>query len=221
MNREESIARGFDYLAKNYNFFLKFTIGKAIHRSQTCFFKHIKNCQIILIVGGGTGKLLVEVLKNYPDVHVDYVDVSSRMIEQSRLRITKETPGRIDKVNFINTDILNHNGPNSYDVILTPFILDCFNERDLALNIKHLWGSLKSNGIWLHSDFNPHPKNIYSKIFSRIMISSLYLFFNTLCKLDVSLLPDFKKIYLNLNFKIDEEQLFLGGLISSLLLHKA
>ena len=87
MINESKISSGFDFLSNKYDFLLSITFGKSIHRSQTHFLPEISAVQSVLLVGGGTGKLLVDVLDNCPKAQIQYVDISPLMIKRSKVLV--------------------------------------------------------------------------------------------------------------------------------------
>ncbi|NQY10099.1 MAG: class I SAM-dependent methyltransferase [Flavobacteriales bacterium] len=218
MSNISKIASGFDLLSNIYDPLLNLFLGRAIHRAQTCFLDDIKSAKTILIVGGGTGKLLVEVLRMYPDAQISYVDLSQKMMDRSYELVSEKLRNDLIRTDFLNHSILDFKSDVKHDVIITPFILDCFNNIDLDLNVKHLKSRLAPNGKWLHADFNISNQSALMKFSSITLTKSLYIFFNLICKLEVNQLPDFKNCFEKNGLSIKKEKEFVGGMIKSLII---
>lgn len=138
-NNFDSVACVYDYLAK---WVIK---ERKLKEVQTAFLGCMHLGARVLIVGGGTGKIL-EWLPKGKCLFVDYVELSARMLERAKLRNTQATETR-----FIQGNALEHSG--LYDFIIAHFFLDCFNEAELPKMLKHLSNQLKAGGKLLVSDF--------------------------------------------------------------------
>ena len=64
--------------------------GNAIWRSQKYFIPTLSGFKNVLILGGGTGKILVELMKHKTGQHYFYVDLSDKMILKTKKRIQKQ-----------------------------------------------------------------------------------------------------------------------------------
>lgn len=206
---ELRLIKGFDFLAPFYDVLVKLFFGYSILKTQTHFLSEIKNAKTILIFGGGTGRLLFECLKINTKANYCYVDISPKMIKQ-----TKQKTG-YNNVQFI---IGSYNEiPNQYfDIIITPFVLDCFSQSELADQvISMIKTRLASNGKWLFSDFNYAKKSTLANIFSRITIRFLYFIFNIICGLVIIKLPDFKQAFKQNSLVRTKHQEFRNELLAS------
>src|SRR5437588_48570 len=171
MLSSSKIRSGFNFLAPFYDLFSKLFFGNAILRSQTYFLSSLEKFENVLIFGGGTGKILIALLKNEIGKNYTYVDISDKMAARSKKRFEKFcAENSIDpKVDFICGSYSDIPSEKKFDLIITAYVLDCFTEKELpeAMNALHERSSLA--GKWLFIDFNIPEKGAMN-YFSRITI---------------------------------------------------
>ena len=206
---EPRLIKGFDFLAPFYDVLVKLFFGHSILKAQTHFLSEIKNVKTVLIFGGGTGRLLLECLKINNKANYCYVDISPKMIKQTKQK-TSHT-----NVKFI-IGSYNEIPKQYFDIIITPFILDCFRHNELADQVVSMLKiRLAPNGKWLFSDFNYSKKSTVANIFSRITIRFLYFIFNIICGLEIIKLPDFKQAFKQNSLVRTKHQEFRNELLAS------
>jgi tRNA (cmo5U34)-methyltransferase len=210
MSSQQRIRSGFNFFAPFYDVASFVFFGNSILKAQTYFLPQLKKCKSVLIFGGGTGKLLIELLKQNVGDNYCYVDISNKMISKSRKRVQGKFPGKTNSIDFIcgSTESIPTN--EKFDLIITPCVLDCFPDEQLPEVMQQLNSHLEREGEWLFVDFNiPERKKSISAIKIRVM----YFFFNVICGLGVKQLPDFKREFENINLKTNSEKYFLHGLM--------
>ena len=205
---------GFDRLARIYDFLLMITFGKYVMKSQTVFLKQYEVDEI-LVVGGGTGKLLIELLACYPDSKIVWLDISKRMIEQTRKRLAGHYPDKAGQVQFIHGTVLDLNDNQQFDLICNMYVLDCFVEQDLVAFLNAIKRHLKAEGHLLMADFNVPQKPFVWRSLSRFLIWFMYLFFYLSAGLSVWQLPDFNQSFAACGFSLGPHKEMLAGLIIS------
>ena len=114
----------YNRLAFFYDALGTIAFGGALSRANSLFIKHIPPNSNILILGGGTGKILENLP---PDSRVDYVDFSSAMITKAKARKTRAN------VAFYESDFFDFDIQKRYDLIVCPFFLDQFSAEELRL----------------------------------------------------------------------------------------
>jgi ubiquinone/menaquinone biosynthesis C-methylase UbiE len=124
----------------------------------------------VLTVGEGTGHFLRKFVRVHRDAVVDCLDSSARMLELARLHIS----GPVNRVRFFKEDILSE----SYDLLVTNFVLDCFPQNELKLIVGKLTGVATPGAYWLLADFCI-PKTIFARTHAKIWLATLYSFFRT------------------------------------------
>src|SRR5690606_1189468 len=86
-----------------------------------------------------------------------------------------------------------------YDVVITNFFLDLFDETELQEVMKKLSQWLHPDGIWLFSDFNICEKPVHAW-WQRLLVRSMYWFFKMTCQLTPVQLPDFGRNFYQSGF---------------------
>ncbi|MBN8222460.1 MAG: class I SAM-dependent methyltransferase [Spirochaetes bacterium] len=153
----------------------------------------------MLVVGGGTGKILVEMLRQNIGQSYVYVDISKSMIRATKRRVrryfkTEKADGARPRIQYVCADI-GRMPLAKYDLVITPFVLDCFGDAALSLLIPKLAQALSRRGSWIFTDF--HIAEGRPQPLARLLIRFLYFCFNRFCGLQRSQLPDFPFFFRN------------------------
>ena len=198
--------RNYDLVAGVYDKLAKLFIGDALHRSQVYFLRCIPKNANILLVGGGTGRILEEIsVANLPGLRIDYVDASRKMIAIAKSRDTGD-----NKVNFIHQQVIEFVSDIPYDVIITPFLLDNFSEPTLQKVFNHLHQKLKPEGIWLYTDFQVKNKRAYLQ---QSVLFVMYSFFRIVCNIEAKKLPDIVSRFNYYGYQLINSKTFLNRFI--------
>ncbi|MDQ3392539.1 MAG: class I SAM-dependent methyltransferase [Bacteroidota bacterium] len=203
----------FDAVAPIYDFLANLIFQKNIFHSQLIYITKIPANAEILIIGGGTGKIVNEILKVNPQVKITYVESSKKMLKISISRIDKADRAKIDFLHGDENSLLSFNKA-SFDIIITNFFLDVFPADQLIQVMQFLKNVLKENGKWIHTDFI-NPKNEKFPYLISALIKAMYLFFRTFCQLEGKELLNFKTYFQNLGFQEEESHLFFHKMISA------
>lgn len=202
-----TVKNNFNIVAPFYDSLAKLVFGYQLELAQRSFLDDIKAGSKVLIVGGGTGKI-IEWLPSDSNLQVDYVELSDAMISRAEQRNLKD-----NHVSFCAQDILETSG--SYDVIITNFFLDCFDGDKLDAIIAHVNSSLKVGGQWLVTDFAP-PTNARQ----RILLWAMHTFFQLVTRLESKGLQDIKGRLVAFGLKLSMEAFFSKQMIFSALFRK-
>ncbi|WP_340153891.1 class I SAM-dependent methyltransferase [uncultured Marivirga sp.] len=190
----------FDRIAASYNHLKKIVFYGQVELASRHFVENIPPSSEVLIIGGGTGQLLA----HFKSTHqINYLELSRSMINKAK-KVTTDA-----SIEFIHTDVLEWESDKRFDVIVTPFILDCFNEDSLNLLIPKLKSNLSQGGIWIHTDFCP--KNAFQKL----LVKAMYLFFRITAKLKVKELADFDSLFIKHGFICKRKVLFYHSMVES------
>ena len=201
------VARGFDLLAPVYELLLCLTVGKSVRKAQLPFLHVIKPEDKVLLFGGGTGWILPFIESHNPESIV-YLDLSSKMLKKAR---KNALGGNVEFRNGSYKDIIGQ----KFDVIITPFVLDCFTEEELNLLIGIFHESLNDKGRFLFSDFSTSNSFINSAFIWILNLSS-----NIICGTVNWRLPDFFEAFKKNDFDLIERTCFNNGLTQSVLFVK-
>jgi len=194
----------FDGIAKWYDRLAKFIFGDAIIKSQLHFLNELPEEGNLLIIGGGSGWILEEVVIFRPRLKIDYLEASAKMIELSKARNVSST----DVQFIIGTEV---DIPETiYDGIVTNFFLDVFDESRLKVIMDHLKGKLSEDGVWLCTDF--HKTGRWKH---KLLLKTMHLFFGLVSNLDANTLIDFENEFKRLSLSCLKKQIFYNGMIFS------
>lgn len=201
----ESLNR-FDWIANYYDSLSKVIYGKTLERSQLFFLSQVPNNSRILILGGGTGKILSTLLKMNDSCRISYVEASARMLSLAR----KQIPARLDKrVQFIHgmqSSVPDHD----FDIIITNFYLDMFSAPRLPGICADVNSKLRRGGLWFITDFVDQ-----KKWWQAILLWTMYRFFVLTCGIEGSNLPDWQNALRAIGLREESVKLFYGGFIKS------
>lgn len=172
-----SVAAGFDRLAPVYDVLARIVIGSGIRKSQLHFLNHLTTKNKLLILGGGTGWILPFILETNPTLQIDYIDMSSKMIERARKKVREDSQVRF----IVGTE---ENIPEiDYDCVITNFYLDLFNDTKLQSVIFRIKKSLGSGANWIATDF------VNEKMWHVGVLTIMYRFFQLTTGLKTLNLP--------------------------------
>ncbi|MCB9235775.1 MAG: class I SAM-dependent methyltransferase [Bacteroidia bacterium] len=208
------MARGFDLLAPVYDLLAGLAFGKSIRRAQFAHLGEISAGSRVLVLGGGTGWFLEELLKVTQPSEVVYVDISAKMISLSKERIARKCPDQMGKVQFVQGELWAIDPGERFEVVVTHFYLDLFPEKELQRIMERIQAILSAEGKWLFADFQVVSRG-GMRFYSALIIRVMYAFFRVICRIPASRLPDFSAAFSRLGFVSEKENFFFAGMISS------
>tara|TARA_R110002049_G_scaffold41162_2_gene124367 strand:- start:4406 stop:5026 length:621 start_codon:yes stop_codon:yes gene_type:complete len=151
----------YNYIAFCYTNLVKAIFGNSLKKAQEIHIKNLPETGNVLFIGGGNGTVLKLINQLKPNLKIDYIDQSKKMISLSRVL------AGTDSTNFIIGN--EHAIPNkNYDAIITFFFLDLFQKDKRISIISLLKSKLKNEGIWLVADFNA-PTNWKQQLTEKMM----------------------------------------------------
>jgi hypothetical protein len=181
-----------DGIAPYYEVLEHLAFGGHLEQRRLAFLGAVRASQRAIVCGGGDGRFLAQLVRANLGVQVDFVELSSKMVELAERRIASMGQAFRERVNFYRTDIREF-CPRSerYDLIVTHFFLDCFSEPDLqnVVSILASWGA--PSGRWIVSDFREAAGTL-SSVWTRGIIAGLYTAFRFTTDLRVMRLPDYE-----------------------------
>lgn len=201
----------YDNSAAFYDQLSRMVFGKALVEAQLYLLRQVPPNSSVLIVGGGTGWILDELLTiHYSGLNITYVEISARMTTLAQKRHIG-----INKVTFINDAIENTIINKVYDVVITPFLLDSFTEETLEKVFSHIHQQLKPKGLWLCTDFQ-----LTGKLWQKLLLKSMYFFFRILCGIETTRMPDIKKRFDAYRYQQLSSEDFYGKFIVAIVYRK-
>jgi ubiquinone/menaquinone biosynthesis C-methylase UbiE len=164
-----------------------------------------------LVLGDGDGRFVARLLAMYPELHATAVDSSAEMQKLLQQRCAPYA----DRLQTFHGDAMRFTPASgtSYDLVVTHFFLDCFEEAQIDELIAELDPALEPTALWLFSDFRL-PRGVL-RLPARMMIRSLYLAFRILTGLRTTRLPRHDVALSKAGFERIDQQTFLAGILTT------
>ena len=198
---------GFDWIAPAYDRLAGLVFGKSIRNAQLYFLSDIPKGSNVLILGGGTGWLLAELLKVNPDCNVWYIEASRKMLKRTQKKVAILPTTCVHYIHgteaFLPQDI-------RFNAVITNFYLDLFSSVSLHKVLNHIMKSMLPHGVFLISDFTN--TNVWRH---RVLLVIMYRFFRLVCGIESTHLPDWQNQLKNVGLEEVKSKLFYGGFIKS------
>jgi ubiquinone/menaquinone biosynthesis C-methylase UbiE len=178
-------------LAGHYNLIEKLTIGPALQKARIGQLRRLSklaNVRDVLIVGEGNGSFLAHFTRIFPKATVTVIEQSEAMIDQAKARLARAQL-TANTVEFIVEDVQRVSlQAKQYDLIVTHFFFDNFDNGVVRECIEQLTPSLRQHGYWLVSDFSI-PSHGWKRMRARCWLKILYLFFGWVAAIPARRLP--------------------------------
>lgn len=198
--------RNYDNVAPFYDRLARLIYGRTLIDAQVFLLKAIPPNAKILVVGGGTGWILEEIAHIHPSgLTITYVDISVKMIDLAKKRNAGE-----NSITFINAPIQEAVINNTFNVVITPFLLDNFTEDTIPKIFSQMHNLLTPKGLWLYCDFQNT-----NFLWQRAILKMMYLFFRSLCGIESNRLPNIDAHFTQEGYKTLAENTFAKGFIIS------
>ena len=135
------------------------------------FFLNLNPNERIIIIGGGSGKVLESINQLNIPLTIDFIEPSTRMIEKARERIQESSNL---SVNFHKIEFESYKSSEKYDWVCCFFFLDLFNKsQSLHMHLDHIKSLMDIRSNLLVSDFEINKDSWWKKLLSYFM----HLFF--------------------------------------------
>ena len=205
----------FDSIAPAYRTLETIAFGGDLQRARVACLGEIEIPRQALVVGEGNGRFLCELLRLHPNIAIDCVDASQRMLELARQRIERRLPADAARVRFLRHDITSWSPSEaSYDLIVTHFFLDCFSETRIAEIVNRLSRAATSNATWLLADFSV-PTQGFARIRAGLWLAAMYRFFRMAAGIEAKELIDPSPFLRTARFALVRRHLFRSGMVKS------
>ena len=214
MQERESIRKGFNRLSPFYDALAFIFFGRSLWRAQSHFISSLPRVNNVLIIGGGTGKILTHLISHNIAHRYYYLDISNEMVKRAGERTRKEFPSEYGRIVF-HAGTVHDIPPNeSFDIIITPFVLDVIPSGELFTDMQRMDSLLNREGSWVFTDFH-YPEKGMKRSLSKMLVGSLYFFARVICSVKNNRLPDTAEAFNRMGYKITKEKYFLGEMLVS------
>ncbi|MCP4460051.1 MAG: class I SAM-dependent methyltransferase [Cytophagales bacterium] len=187
----------FNFIAPFYDLLARSFFGKSLREAQQFHLGEIESKSTVLILGGGTGKIIDWLPDGY---EITYLEQSEAMMKRAMKR---------GRAHFIHTDFQNHSVDKKFDWVICPFFLDCFDTKNLTRVLGGICQLLKEDGGLIVTDF--HVSNKTQRWISNLMVG----FFRLVSNLEATRLLPIQELISQQGLSQKESQLFRNGFIFS------
>ena len=142
--------KSYDRLAWLYDAAAHLYSGGQIHALKTFQMGELQSGNRVLYVGVGGGEDAV--LAANRRVVLTVLDASPLMLERAALKF--RAAGVQDSIEIICADVLKHERPAYYDVVVANFFLNIFSEAAMKVVLAHLVTLIKPGGKLVIGDFS-------------------------------------------------------------------
>lgn len=200
----------FNFVAPFYDPLARLIFGSSIKNAQTWLLNFVPENARVLIIGGGTGWILEEMLQQKKASQILYLEASDKMLLQSRKRYANCPQKSATAVEFRLGTEQDLKPDETFDVVFTGFLLDLFLPENLQKLMQKLYAHLNPNGLWLVADFAPQNA---TKIWQKSLLKTMVLFFKLTASLQANQLPEIDKAFENFPLQQQQKKLFYHKLI--------
>lgn len=164
----------------------------------------------VLLLGGGPGWALVELLRQCPAARVLYLEASAAMLARAEARLRRQLPAAVAQVEFRLGSEQALRPAEQFDAIATFFVLDCFTAAALPPALARLQAARRPGAPWLVADFRP-PQAWWQ----RALLRTMYLFFGVAVGLLAQQLPPWPTALRALGLEVTYQSSHYGDFILS------
>ena len=202
---------GFDRVAWCYDALTGLVFGPALQRAQLAALAGLpQGNPHVLILGGGTGWVLTEVLRRRPHATALYLEASPNMLARARARLARECPQATAQVAFRHGTQATLGPAESFDALITFFVLDCIALPDLVGALVQLRAAQRPAAPWLLADFRPARRG-----WRRVLLALMYTFFRLSTGLRARVLPDLPAALAGLGLRPSQQGRFYAGAVEA------
>ena len=203
----------FGRLARLYRWMEYFSFGPYLAECRNARLDEASQCRRALLYGDGDGRFLAKLAARAPEMQVSAIDASAHMLQQAARRLSAGS-----HVRLVHADALKcrpEGLPGApFDLIVSHFFLDCFNEQEIAQLLAEVRGAIADNAMWIVSEF-AIPKRSPLRQIGTLIVRSLYLAFGLLTGLKTRRLPDHGRMMREAGWLLEDRKDLLFGLLIS------
>jgi len=195
------IGRSYDFLSKIYS-------GDAILSCKLSMLNEntIKKGSKVLFAGAGQGRDVLRAAELGAEVTM--VDISPTMMNKFNHLRSKHPQNENLNIHPILGDILKQEGFGEFDIVVSNFFLNVFDEEKMNTLLTHLLKLCRKNGQIIIGDFCPPQGGVIKKTAQQIYWYSAATAFFAVAGNAIHTIYDYRKILDNKGLKIKDEQFF-------------
>ncbi|GAB3540650.1 hypothetical protein GCM10027443_38880 [Pontibacter brevis] len=204
---------GFHRVASFYDRLARLVYGDALEQAQLSLLPQLPQEGRVLVIGGGSGWILEQLLLTGKRLDILYLDAAPAMLQRARQRHERFRLPHSCSVSFrLGTEkaLLPH---EQFEAVITPFLLDLFPPPRLQQLMHTLAAALTPSSWWLLADFWPvqQPPPFRQQLF----IWGMYRFFGLVSGVKAKQLPDYAAHFRSLGFQETHSRSFYSGMVQA------
>jgi tRNA (cmo5U34)-methyltransferase len=203
---------GFDRVAAFYDPLSRLVYGKALLRAQ----QHAlvvglpPGAPHVLVIGGGTGWVVLELLRLRPAATILFLEASAQMLAGAQTQLLRHHPAAASQVEFRLGTEASLSGHDRFDAVVTFFFLDLFEPPRLRKLVARLDTVRNPHAPWLLADFAP-PQTWWQ----RSLLAAMYRFFRLTTGIRGQKLPPIREELARLGLRAEEPKRFFGEMVEA------
>ncbi|WP_375434768.1 class I SAM-dependent methyltransferase [uncultured Hymenobacter sp.] len=203
---------GFDRVAAFYDPLSRLVYGQALlHAQQHALAVGLPpGAPHLLVVGGGTGAVLLEILHLRPQATIVYLEASLLMLDKARSLLHRQRPTAVQQVKFQLGTEKALTGQQVFDGLITFFFLDLFDPLRLRQVVAQLNAVRRPAAPWLLADFAPP-----QRWWQRGLLSVMYGFFRLTTGITGRNMPPISAELARLGLRADQQKRFFKGMVEA------
>lgn len=201
----------FNAIAPYYDLLAALIFGNQLVSIQQSSLKYFHSHQRVMIIGGGTGRAFKGFEHRCRSIL--YLEPSEKMIFQAQKNLNNSL------VTFKRGKIEEVQPTESFDLVITNFVMDVFNKKELEQFIGEVEMRMAPDGLWIVSDFALNKRQGYY-YFKKQLIKLMYGFFSVVSNLNNNTLYDYRNILSGRGYREIEYHEIYGGFIFSSVFRK-
>jgi SAM-dependent methyltransferase len=199
-----------DGIARWYRALEHVVFGRALERRRFEYLNEVADARHVLILGDGDGRFTAEFVRRNSGATVESVDLSARMIAMA----SRGVGGYSTNVRFRVGDARSIAFEGTYDLVVTHFFLDCFENDELNGLVERVAERCEVGARWVISEFGL-PESGLERIAAWVLVRFMYFCFWFTTGLKVNRLPDYASALERQGFQVLRRSAVLGGLLVS------
>ena len=204
---------GFHRVAYFYDRLARLIYGDALEQAQAALLPYLPPQGRVLVIGGGSGWLLEQLLKTGKQLDVLYLDAAPAMLQRAEQRYLNFRQPHQCRVTFRLGTEQTLQPQEQFDAIYTPFLLDLFPPHRLHQLMERLTAALTPTGSWLFTDFWPQQQP--PPRWQKLLIRGMYAFFGAVSGVKAQQLPDYALHFSMLGFQEIYSRSFFKGMVQA------
>jgi SAM-dependent methyltransferase len=213
----------YERLARFYKLIESITIGPPLLNARLAHLDLLAEGPTpkhALLIGEGNGSFLLPFAQRFQDTQITVIDQSAAMLEIAQSRAL-EAGIDMTRIFFRQADMQSATLPtNYYDLIVTLFFFDNFDESTVCKMITALEGAATVPAQWLLADFQI-PEHGWRRLRARFWLAILYGFFRVFAAIPARHLPPIEAILNCSNFKQTARKTYCGQMLYSTLYQRS